>query len=65
MNASASQASMPQAETQEQPIASADESEKEDDEYEYDEYGDYADYDNMEDLEDYYYGDEYEEEYED
>ena len=64
MNASASQASMPQAETQEQPIASADESEKEDDEYEYDEYGDYSDYDNMEDLEDYYYGDEYEEEYE-
>ena len=64
MNASASQASMPQAETQEQPIASGDESEKEDDEYEYDEYGDYSDYDNMEDLEDYYYGDEYEEEYE-
>ncbi len=56
---------MPQAETQEQPIASDDESEKEEDEYEYDEYGDYTDYDNMEDLKDYYYGDEYEEEYED
>ena len=69
MNADTSQAIMPQTETQQQPITSTEESEKDNDEYdEYDEYGDYADYadyDNMQDLEDYYYGDELEEEYED
>ena len=63
MNADTSQAIMPQTETQQQPITSTEESEKDNDEY--DEYGDYADYDNMQDLEDYYYGDELEEEYED
>ncbi len=45
-----------------QPVESSNESDKEDYEYDYDEY---SDYDNVEDLEDYYYGDEYEEEYED
>jgi hypothetical protein len=48
-----------------QPVESSNESDKEDFEYDYDEYDGYSDYDNMEDLEDYYYGDEYEEEYED
>ena len=48
-----------------QPIESSNESDKEDLEYDYDGYDDYSDYDNMEDLEGYYYGDEYEEEYED
>ena len=69
MNADTSQVIIPQTKTQEQPIASTEENEKDNDQY--DEYGDYADYadyadfDNMEDLEDYYYGDELEEEYED
>ena len=48
-----------------QPVESSDESDNEDYEYDYDEYDGYGDYDNVEDLEDYYYGDEYEEEYED
>jgi hypothetical protein len=48
-----------------QPVESSDESDNEDNEYDYDEYDGYGDYDNVEDLEDYYYGDEYEEEYED
>jgi len=48
-----------------QPVESSDESDNEDYEYDYDEYDGFGDYDNVEDLEDYYYGDEYEEEYED
>ena len=63
INADTSQAIIPQTETQERPIASTEESDKDNDEY--DDYADYVDYDNMEDLEDYYYGDEFEEEYED
>ena len=66
INADTSQAIIPQTETQERPIASTKESERDNDEYDdYADYADYADYDNMEDLEDYYYGDELEEEYED
>ena len=48
-----------------QPVESSDESDNEDYEYDYDEYDGFGDYDNVEDLDDYYYGDEYEEEYED